>query len=162
MARAKKERPDGLLVFSETLRATLLVPPEMAGRVVQAAAALFLYDTQPETPADLAEQLLLSNFTSDITKGRKRFDKVRARNQAIADNRQRPHNATNGNQWLPSAPTELNGTELSPTKLNEAERNAAQPRDFSREDCLNEHNTTVSGEDPRTIPGYITGCSLDE
>ena len=87
MGRTRKERPDGVVFFSVSLQQLRLLPDIQAGRVVKAAATLFLEDIEP-SGLELSEQLVFSSLRADIGASLKSFRDRCARNKAIADARE--------------------------------------------------------------------------
>lgn len=100
--RNKSGRPEGFVVYGKTLQSVCLLPEESAGRVLKAAARLFLTG---ETPEDLtlSEQIVFALFQADIDGALARHAEICARNQRIAANR-RPPNVTSGDESLPLVP----------------------------------------------------------
>ena len=87
MGRTRKERPDGVVFFSVSLQQLRLLPDDQAGRVVKAAATLFLEGGEP-SGLELSEQLVFSSLRADIGASLKSFRDRCARNKAIADARE--------------------------------------------------------------------------
>lgn len=86
MARQKKDKPDGFVLFGPALKSLLQLPDDSAGRVMKAAANFFLSGENPGD-LDLAEKIVFSLFLSDINDSLSRFRDVCDRNQRIADKR---------------------------------------------------------------------------
>ena len=119
--RKHEGKPDGFVVYGKTLQSALLLPDENAGRVLKAAARLFLTGKSTEG-LELSEEIVLSLFTGDIDSALTHHAEVCARNQRIAANRKAP-SVTSRDESLPVAPnrTEPNRTELNRTEPNRTE-----------------------------------------
>lgn len=100
--RNKSSRPEGFVVYGKTLKSALLLPDTSAGRVLKAAARLFLTGEAPEG-LELSEEIVLSMFTGDIDSALAHHAEVCARNQRIAANRKAP-GVTSRDEPLPDAP----------------------------------------------------------
>ncbi len=114
MARKRKERPDGCVIYASALRQILMLPDESAGRIIKATAELFLEGTEPEG-FDLSENIVFSLFRDNVTEAIDKFHERCARNKEIADNRSLGHDVlplvTSGDAALPGAPIEENRIE---------------------------------------------------
>ena len=125
MARKRKERPDGCVIYASALRQILMLPDDSAGRIIKATAELFLEGTEPEG-FELSENIVFSLFRDNVTEAFDKFHERCARNKEIADNRSSGHDAlplvTSGEAALPSAPIEENRF-----KKNLPEEKAAKP-----------------------------------
>jgi len=91
----KSSKPDGFVIYSKTLQSALLLPDNSAGRVLKAAARLFLTGEAPEG-LELSEEIVLSLFTGDIDSALTHHAEVCARNQRIAANRRAPSSLVKG------------------------------------------------------------------
>ncbi len=89
MGSNRKGRPDGFVVYGKTLQSICLLPEEKAGRVMKAAARLFLDGQEPEG-LELSEQIVFALFQADIDSALARHTEVCTRNQRIAANRKAP------------------------------------------------------------------------
>ncbi len=118
--RKREGKPDGFVVYGKTLQSALLLPDENAGRVLKAAARLFLTGEATEG-LELSEEIVLSLFTGDIDSALTHHAEVCARNQRIAANRKAP-SVTSRDESLPVAPnrTEPNRTEPNRTEIKES------------------------------------------
>lgn len=99
---SKSSRPEGFVLYAKTLQSVCLLPEEKAGRVLKAAARLFLNGQEPES-LELSEQIVFSLLRDDIDAAMKRHAAVCARNQRIAATRRVP-SVTAGDGSLPNAP----------------------------------------------------------
>ena len=102
MGSNRKGRPDGFVVYGKTLQSICLLPEEKAGRVIKAAAHLFL-DGQESVGLELSEQIVFALFQADIDSALAHHAEVCARNQRIAANRKAP-GVTSRDEPLPDAP----------------------------------------------------------
>lgn len=112
----KKTAPDGALIFAKTFRALLLLPDELAGGAIKAAASYFLDGVLPDG-LNLSVEIVFSLLRDDVETSLARFEKTVERNQRIAAQRRL---VTTGNQ---SSPPVTNQTELNRTEPNRAELN---------------------------------------
>lgn len=115
--RNKSGKPEGFVLYGKTLQSVCLLPDESAGRVLKAAARLFLAGEAPED-LTLSEQIVFALFQSDINGSLVRHAEICARNQKIAANRI-PPSVTSGDGSLPDAPNrkETNRTEMNRTEI---------------------------------------------
>lgn len=125
MAR-KKERPDGFVMFGNTLRQLMSAPPNIAGEIVLAGGHYFFSGTEPEF-TDLAQQILWQSMKSDIDRAISNFAATCERNagnaksghmkNAVADCNEPLQVATSGNEPLQVERNriEKNGNELNGT-----------------------------------------------
>ena len=122
--RNKSGRPEGFVLYAKTLQSVCLLPEEKAGRVLKAAARLFLDGQEPEG-LELSEHIVFSLLRDDIDAAMKRHAEVCARNQRIAATR-RPPGVTTGDGSLPNAPNTNMNPNMNPnTKRNEYEKDKA-------------------------------------
>lgn len=127
MGSNRKGRPDGFVVYGKTLQSVCLLPEEKAGRVIKAAARLFLDGQEPEG-LELSEQIVFALFQADIDSALARHTEVCTRNQRIAANRKAP-GVTSRDVSLPDAPNR-NEQKRDETKRKETESKesmAAEP-----------------------------------
>jgi hypothetical protein len=120
----KSSKPDGFVIYSKTLQSALLLPDDSAGRVLKAAARLFLTGEAPEG-LELSEEIVLSLFTGDIDSALTHHAEVCARNQRIAANRRAP-SVTSRDESLPVAPN-TNPNSSSNTNQNSKDGAASPP-----------------------------------
>lgn len=122
---SRKKTPDGFVVFGKTLESLCLLPEESAGRVVHAAARLFLDGSEPEG-LELSEQIVFALLRADIEASLEHHAAICRRNQDIANRRtvtsrhQPSPIATSRDEPLPAAPNR-NESEPSRTELNQKE-----------------------------------------
>ena len=84
--RSRKERPEGFVIYSQTLKSACLLPDDSAGRVFKAVSRFFLEQEEPED-LDLSEQIVFSLMHSDVVSSLERHTETCQRNQRIAKNR---------------------------------------------------------------------------
>lgn len=123
----KSSKPEGFVVYSKTLQSALLLPDDSAGRVLKAAARLFLTGEAPGG-LELSEKIVLSLFTGDIDSALIHHAEVCARNQRIAANRKAP-SVTSRHESLPVAPnrTEIEPNRKEPKRTESKESKADRP-----------------------------------
>ena len=95
----RESKPEGFVVYGKSLQSALLLPDENAGRVLKAAARLFLTGEVPEG-LDLSEKIVFSLFEGDIDSSLAHHAEVCARNQRIAATRKSP-SVTTGDDTSP-------------------------------------------------------------
>ena len=121
-----EKKPEGFVIYSKSLQSALLLPDEQAGRVLKAAARLFLMDEAPEE-LELSEEIVMSLFKGDIEDSINHHAEVCARNQRIAANRKAPSVTTHDE----SLPVEPNRTEIesnrNETNIIESKKEADKP-----------------------------------
>ena len=121
-----EKKPEGFVIYSKSLQSALLLPDEQAGRVLKAAARLFLMDEAPEE-LELSEEIVMSLFKGDIEDSINHHAEVCARNQRIAANRKAPSVTTHDE----SLPVEPNRTEIesnrNETYIIESKKEADKP-----------------------------------
>jgi len=130
--RKREGKPDGFVIYGKTLQSALLLPDENAGRVLKAAARLFLTGEATEG-LELSEEIVLSLFTGDIDSALTHHAEVCARNQRIAANRKAPSVASR-DESLPVAPnrTEIESNRKEPKRNELKESKADKPPRASR------------------------------
>lgn len=123
MARQRKEKPDGILIFNQTFKALMMLPDVNAGRVIKAFAESLSNNAEP-TDLELADQIVFNLLRADAQTSFSRFERICTRNQKIAEERERERKNTSRDQTSPEDTnlTELNSTELNLTELNLTER----------------------------------------
>lgn len=88
MGRHRKERPDGIVFYASSMQQLRLLPDDQAGRVVKAAATLFLEGVEP-SDLELSEQLVFSSLQADIEVSIQKFRDRCELNKVIADEREK-------------------------------------------------------------------------
>lgn len=131
MARKRKERPDGVVLYAQSLNTLQLLSDESSGRAIKAAIAYFLNGTEPSN-LDGVEFLAYSVMKVDIDNGIAKFKEVCEKNR---ENRnKRSQDVTTGDQSFPvvtdgddSQPVissgDHNRIELNRTEINRTEQN---------------------------------------
>ena len=124
---ANRGKPDGFVIYSKSLQSSQLLPDESAGRVLKAAARLFLTGEMTDG-LELSEQIVLSLFAGDIEGSLSHHAEVCARNQRIAANRRAP-SVTSRDESLPVAPnrTEIEPNRKEPKRTEPKESKADRP-----------------------------------
>ena len=122
-------KPDGFVIYSKSLQSSQLLPDESAGRVLKAAARLFLTGEMTDG-LELSEQIVLSLFAGDIEGSLSHHAEVCARNKRIAASRK--------------APVVTTGDDSSPVDPNRKEPNRKEP---NREEPNREENKARNGAD---------------
>lgn len=120
----RKTEPDGFCIYRGALKTLCLLPDEKAGRVIKAAASLFLEGTQPQE-LELAEQMAFTVIEEDIVKAIQKHEAIcdrNKKNRGSEDNQWSPV-VTNGDEWSP----ELNRTELNGSEPKRSEPNKPPP-----------------------------------
>ena len=81
--KTEELRPEGFVVFFQSLKCALVLSDEGAGRVFKAAARYFLEGTEPEDVGgfDCAEQIVYSVMRDDIDESRKKHQATVARSR---------------------------------------------------------------------------------
>lgn len=137
-------RPEGFVVFMQSLKCGLKLSDEGAGRVFKAAARYFLEETEPEEVGgfECAERIVYDLLQEDILKSLKKHQRTVARNRRIASSRRGaplpdavaeddavPLVTTGDDSHLTERnQTELNRTELNQTELNQTELNQTEQK----------------------------------
>ena len=155
-------KPGGFVVYDKTLQSALLLPDESAGRVLKAAARLFLTGEAPEG-LELSETIVLSLFTGDIDNAITHHEEICARNRRIAANRKAP-GVTSRDESLPVAPnrTEIEPNRKEPKRTEPKESKADRPPTRTRfippsvEEIADYCHERQNGIDARRFFDYYT------
>lgn len=123
----ERKRPQGFVIYENTLKMLSICTPVEAGTAMIAAANLFLSGEMP-TAIDRVSEIVFNGLKSDIDSA---FDKYSERCRRNKENRNKRKEVTSGDELLPVETfgaeyngTEPNGTELEP---NEIEPNGFEP-----------------------------------
>jgi len=135
------KKPEGFVVYGKTLQSALLLSDEGAGRVLKAAARLFLTGEAHEG-LELSEEIVLSLFAGDIDNALSRHAEVCARNQRIAAKRNAPVVTTRDQ----SSPVVTTRDQSSPVVPNRIEQNREEP---NREELKREELKEQAAKPPR-------------
>lgn len=120
MSRRRKTQPDGFVIYRNSLNSIRLLPNESAGKVIRAAANLFLGCELAEN-FDTAEEIVFSQLQADVDNSITRFSEICSRNQKIAERREsNQRNVASGDHSLQLV---TNRIELNQKESNQEEKN---------------------------------------
>ena len=94
--KTEELRPEGFVVFFQSLKCALVLSDEGAGRAFKAAARYFLEGTEPENVENFncGEQIVYTLLRENIATSLKKHQEVVARNRKIASSRSSARSAS--------------------------------------------------------------------